>query len=110
MHSLKLGGLEFNPSHTVNEHRPKNFTLPDIIIEEPDNSTFELTSIKADNNQSAPLTINDKDLAVTEHSVNPSSSDAQILLDNMWNEDLWLDVDFKEMHDPKHRHPRHHGK
>lgn len=105
MHSLKLGGLEFNPSHTVNEHRPKNFTLPDIIIEEPTNSTFDLHLLNGAANY--PVQNPNRDdsvLDIDDNAVTPS------LMDDMWNEDLWSNVVFKEMHDPKHRHPRHHGK
>lgn len=108
MHSLKLGGLEFNPSHTVNEHRPKNFTLPDITLEpSSSNETFDLTLLQAAQSLKTDLqtTNNHSDHgSLEEVSVRPNLSD------DMWNEDLWMDVVFKEMHDPKHRHPRHHGK
>lgn len=106
MHSLKLGGLEFNPSHTVNEHRPKNFTLPDIIIEESSNLTFDLSLLEKGINPTNAST----DDAFKEQIAKVGNAPANNSLNDMWNEDLWLNVDFKEMHDPKHRHPRHNGK
>ncbi|XP_055628727.1 zinc transporter ZIP10 [Toxorhynchites rutilus septentrionalis] len=32
MHSLGLGGLDFVPSHTLDEHRPEGFKTQDIVI------------------------------------------------------------------------------
>lgn len=31
MHSLGLGGLDFTPSHTLDEHRPQGFKTADIV-------------------------------------------------------------------------------
>lgn len=109
MHSLKLGGLEFNPSHTVDEHRPKNFTLPDIIVEEPSNSTFDIALLQASNRLNLTAKTSSKGNAIEEVSAADSGTEERNALDDMWNEDRWLNVTFKEMHDPKHRHPRHHG-
>lgn len=99
MHNLQLGGLEFSPSHTVDEHRPKNFTLPDIHIEE---STISSNPTILER-QTVGEAAEEERTKISANSVAPNFSD------DMWNEDLWSDVDFTEMHDPKHRHPRHHG-
>lgn len=112
MHNLGLGGLEFSPTHTVDQHRPEGFRLSDIIIE-PD-IPVSSTAATEENPTSPPLsgssvvipskTITDDNAESVE---NGRHYDLSI---DMWNSDLWQDIVFKQMHDPKHRHPRHHGK
>nr|XP_019558136.3 zinc transporter ZIP10 [Aedes albopictus] len=54
MHSLGLGGLDFTPSHTLDEHRPEGFKTSDIVssftadyseIEQPEKVTVSINSI-----------------------------------------------------------------
>lgn len=109
MHSLHLGGVEFGPTHTVDEHRPKDFKLPDIALNDTDHDHNETSSILAKN-----LTSNDIAAEIkqndTANNHTTYTDDAQLGDLDMWNDELWLDATFKQMHDPKHRHPRHHGK
>lgn len=119
MHNLGLGGLEFNPTHTIDEHRPVGFQLPDIIedfahgetntiVEHIENATS--TSEKQDNSvismQSSPKVDSSGHqpgaLTPIENTDEPPNSvhSSQGVTD---------DNQFRLLHDPKHRHPRHHG-
>lgn len=118
MHNLGLGGLEFSPTHTVDQHRPDGFKLPDIVIEpeNPDSST----AAAQENSTSQPFSGSSVDIlsktTSVDNAVNEITTESvdngknNDLSKDMWNSDLWQDIVFKQMHDPKHRHPRHHGK
>lgn len=119
MHNINLGGLEFSPSHTVDEHRPKDFKLPDIVIEDSTNAVYQHRSTNVHENNQSTIIVQNLTAIVEDYAPNvvktallPSSivDQESNLSKDMWNEDLWMNVAFKEMHDPKHRHPRHHGK
>ena len=152
MHNLGLGGLEFNPTHTIDEHRPVGFKYTDnIIVDDVDGDSEgdgqndhrtdgdqSKTIIKTDANDehakldldirnsteknvTEPVTnlngvngtsVPHKDVDGKQHPVNISNGDnnSNGLTDDMWKSELWQENVFKIMHDPKHRHPRHHGK
>lgn len=111
MHNLGLGGLEFSPTHTVDQHRPDGFRLSDIVIEEeipvPSNTATQEIST------SPPLLGTSDDIPSKTNEITPETGENErhnYISKDMWNSDLWQDIVFKQMHDPKHRHPRHHGK
>lgn len=114
MHNLGLGGLEFSPTHTVDQHRPDGFRLVDII--EPEKtvtSTIAAIEVKP---TSQPSVLTTSKTIYDDNPVNEITTESveygrnNDLSKDMWNSDLWQDIVFKQMHDPKHRHPRHHGK
>ncbi|EDW19732.1 zinc transporter foi [Drosophila mojavensis] len=85
MYSLGLGHIEFGPTHTIEEHRPEGYNSTKLKI----NSTYSITD---DASNDVLLYINQlhkKD----ENSEKNSIDDAPL-------------IEFREMHDPKHRHPR----
>lgn len=118
MHNLGLGGLEFQPSHTVNEHRPDGFKLPEIILDDDKNNTLDgqhyndTSSVNGFIDNYAFLQINIAN--ETSNHANGSEGNGKSnftngSLSDMWNSTFWQGGTFKQMHDPKHRHPRHHG-
>lgn len=118
MHNLGLGGLEFSPTHTVDQHRPEGFRLPDIVIE-PE-ITVSSTAATEEKTTAQPLSESSvvilsrtitENIALNDITTESVENERHIdLSKDMWNSDLWQDIVFKQMHDPKHRHPRHHGK
>lgn len=120
MHNLGLGGLEFSPTHTVDEHRPSGYKSPDIVLEEKSvpekipEDYAEYTSTVATSTDNTDFSVDqfehDDDTSETNSPSQTEPNYANRLTDDMWNIDLWQKHTFKDMHDPKHRHPRHHGK
>lgn len=114
MYNLGLGQLEFEPSHTVDEHKPKNRNANNIANEEAiiktlmDQQTKKLMS----EDEYMPISPDTKGNSQTtdtnnhdhSHTDNDKDDDQKLTLDNT------VIVEFKEMHDPKHRHPRENGK
>jgi zinc transporter 5 len=97
MHNLGLGGLEFNPTHTIDEHRPVGFKLLNVIEDaEPSQNNPTSTENGA---ELAQIT----DTTTTQYET-LSKDDEFIEADDSTNGNV-----FRLMHDPKHRHPRHHG-
>lgn len=91
MHNLGIGGLEFNNSHTLAQHRPDDFTLPDIPVIEHGDLRTEHDFIE-------------KKEANPEVKYNHPESEAD------WNDESWPEILFRDMHDPEHRHAsKHHG-
>uniref|UniRef100_A0A1L8DEX8 Putative zinc transporter n=1 Tax=Nyssomyia neivai TaxID=330878 RepID=A0A1L8DEX8_9DIPT len=72
MHSLGLGGLEFRPEHTLDEHLE--------VSEEQSLQDAEDYAVDDKNGKN----------------------------DDLWHGVTWPEMTFKELHDPKHRHRRHH--
>lgn len=118
MHNLGLGGLEFPQTHTIFEHRFAGFEIPELEIDEQikHSSEEEIQRHKdeneaeaSDNNEDSEETEDEKDDDDTEvdNQINKAN---EIEEDRELKSEFWQTIDFKEFHDPKHRHPRHHGK
>lgn len=93
MFNLGLGEIEFNPIHTIEQHHPNGYRVPDIT----------------------DLSDND-DMLSYNHTI-PESTTKKPEINNSLSDNIdgsslqnSTDGDFKSLHDPKHRHPRHHGK
>lgn len=84
MHSLELGGLEFLPGHTVAEHLEASSLAPSLQTASADED---------DPNDEADVAVNRNEIR-----------------SDLWHDVSWPEMTFKELHDPKHRHRRHHGK
>jgi len=86
MFSLNLGQIQFDPSHTIDQHRPQGYSneMPHAT-----NVTyyFEPTRVNATDEEALELQISPRG----NHS--NSQSEAEV-------------PEFLEIHDPKHRHPR----
>lgn len=119
MHNLGLGGLEFSPKHTLDEHRTNDykvatFSIDDIIDEQRITSKsdkYDNTAINNDKIEFNSSTV-DQELATTEEATTIYSADKDyniIKLMNVFDNDKQEDI-FRTMHDPYHRHPRHRGK
>lgn len=117
MHNLGLGGLEFSPTHTVDQHRPEGFILADIVIDSEITATAATEKTTTAHPFLGPSLGIPSDLITDENDINDITTESTEsgrhhtdLSKDMWNSDLWQNIVFKQMHDPKHRHPRHHGK
>lgn len=95
MFNLGIGNIEFTPTHTLDEHRPSGFKVPDIEEIDTDLSLIETETIVTHNG-------NAKDERLRNVAVDNQNSETD---DILWTNDN----SFKTLHDPKHRHPRHHG-
>lgn len=40
MHNLGIGGIDFEEKHTLNEHRPNGYKIPEVSFDE-DTATFQ---------------------------------------------------------------------
>lgn len=134
MHNLDLGGLEFNPGHTVEEHHPNGYAEE----EERDDEQVEqvvvistATDDDDDNNDkvnggdlrsSSPMTKElikikishedrnrDQDEIVVEEEITGPAKDHHYRVVEPEDVADAAHTDFIEMHDPKHRHPRFYG-
>ncbi|XP_005183630.1 zinc transporter ZIP10 [Musca domestica] len=105
MYNLGLGHLEFEPSHTVDEHKTKssNNANEDAIKSYMDLQTKKLGSDDdGDETQLAPEQRTKNQKANRSHEYHhDDKEDTQ-----HQSVDSPIIVEFKEMHDPKHRHPR----
>ncbi|XP_055692928.1 zinc transporter ZIP6 isoform X1 [Lutzomyia longipalpis] len=72
MHSLGLGGLEFGPEHTIDEH---------LVASTDEDDGDDAKNIAENRNE---------------------------IRNDLWHGVSWPEMTFKELHDPKHRHRRHH--
>lgn len=89
MFNLGIGNIEFNPTHTLDEHRPNGFIIPDIDETDIDDSV-PLTNAYVNDERLRRVSFNNQNIET---------------VDIIWTNDST----FKNLHDPKHRHPRHHG-
>lgn len=132
MYNLGLGGLEFSPKHTIEEHHPNGYKIPEFTLDDNDigdaddeeeviagidhGQIIRVTHVHdhnhtkqqnpVENNSTSDNSSKGAELKnIPEENVNPDLQDDSSI--------LFLDDDdnnkstFKEMHDPKHRHPRH---
>lgn len=118
MHNLGLGDLEFDPGHTVDQHRPDGFKVPDIDVEEETNGHTKHTEItngsvstkmKEEHNDSKS---NEGKLQTTIADKKTSSNETEYLGGITWKSDDFEDASFTSLHNPKHVHhkPHSHGK
>lgn len=84
MYSLGLGHIEFDPTHTIEQHRPPGYKQSKPII----NNTKIIPDVDA---------LSDRQLSIRAEL-------EKNLLGYTLDENQT--VEFREMHDPKHRHPR----
>ncbi|XP_017483217.1 PREDICTED: zinc transporter ZIP6 [Rhagoletis zephyria] len=95
MYNLGLGQIEFEPEHTIDQHRPKGFKTSERDDDPKLTAYFEQQSLK--------LSPADEDIAMLkERDAMQKNTDELGLL--IREKEVLLE--FKEMHDPKHRHPR----
>lgn len=124
MHNLGLGGLEFNPSHTLDEHRPSGFHVPELIIDDDfefnheypvdthkhavANDKHEMDNNNNNNNSDeTAATSSDGAQGISTILKNANRSEADETVGSIY--DNKQENIFKLLHDPSHRHPRHHG-
>lgn len=118
MHNLGLGDLEFDPGHTVDQHRPDGFIVPDIDVVEENVLTREtrhdvhLVDIKTNddtpksNDGKTPAIVADKERAPIETATADNENTVT------WKSSDFEDASFASLHNPKHVHhkPHSHGK
>lgn len=112
MYNLGLGGLEFNVTHTIEEHHPDGYKIPDLEDDinllndnnennsdnSQENIKIEFESNTNKNNEDSP---NIQNIEIYDSTNNIMNLDQAEINENEMN--------FRKMHDPKHRHPRHHN-
>ncbi|XP_053953441.1 zinc transporter foi [Anastrepha ludens] len=94
MYNLGLGQIEFEPEHTIDQHRPKGYKTLESDDDAKLTAYFE--------RQISKLSPSDEDIEVLKQ--NQKSADELDIL--IGGKDKGVLLEFKEMHDPKHRHPR----
>ncbi|XP_055905380.1 zinc transporter ZIP10 [Eupeodes corollae] len=121
MYNLGLGELEFSPTHTIEEHHPNGYKIPDFISNHDYNSLIEEESL------TPPLMEEEDVRVVTEGTIRKDAmvapriqgtkntltaaqvTDEKSGIDNDDNNLSKNNMNFREMHDPLHRHPRDHA-
>ncbi|XP_037820130.1 zinc transporter ZIP6, partial [Lucilia sericata] len=93
MYSLGLGQIEFEASHTIDEHHPHGLSN-NLKDHEEMKSYMDIQTIKLLPDDDDVQIAQKKSQEKTSGHENDSKNDKDIILE------------FKEMHDPKHRHPR----
>lgn len=94
MYNLGLGQIEFEPEHTVDVHRPKGFKIDDDA---------QLTAYFEQKNLKLQPTDEDMEVLTQKNSEEKVTDELDIL---MKEKEKGILLEFKEMHDPKHRHRR----
>ncbi|XP_055855376.1 zinc transporter ZIP10 [Episyrphus balteatus] len=129
MYNLGLGELEFSPTHTIDEHHPGGYKISDFIkidefnnvieeedtllpplMEEEDVRVVTHGTIKKD----ALVKTHKKTEQLTTTTASSISADRDVIddIENEENLSKKNDIEskeFREMHDPLHRHPRDHA-
>lgn len=122
MYNLGLGGLEFSPKHTLDEHRSNGYKMPDFNTDNIQDYT-EASSNQQSNNTDSTTGEAKDEITTNAVATDPTMIAANeattiyaaekdyniIKLMNVFNNDKQEDI-FRTMHDPFHRHPRHRGK
>ncbi|XP_075163940.1 zinc/iron regulated transporter-related protein 71B [Haematobia irritans] len=96
MYNLGLGQLEFEPSHTIDEHKSKSRNSENVHVD----------IIKSYIDQQTNKLISDDDYGNGIEITQDSKAKQQSHGDESKKLTDTIIVEFKEMHDPKHRHPR----
>lgn len=125
MHNLGLGGLEFSPKHTLDEHRPDGYKVPDYLPDDIINFTEVPSESRSndiggvavgesddENITNTPAAATDATTTIVNEAttVYAAEKDYNIIkLMNVFDNDKQENI-FRTMHDPFHRHPRHRGK
>lgn len=115
MHNLGLGQLEFEPSHTIDKHHPTGTTNYDangeavksymeqqtnkLLSDDNDDDDMQITQDISEKQQTPDNTVHHEHTSSQHDNSNAPLKTA----------DNTVIVEFKEMHDPKHRHPRENG-
>lgn len=116
MHNLGLGDLEFDPGHTVDQHRPNGYKVPDIVVEEDREHTEHTpiinTEIKDENDTSKSTDVKTERTIINKKTSLDEPSPTEYLNTITWKSDDWEDTSFASLHNPKHVHhkPHSHGK
>ncbi|KAJ6648085.1 Metal cation symporter ZIP14 [Pseudolycoriella hygida] len=113
MHNLGLGDLEFDPGHTVDQHRPDGFKVPDIVVDDENTESIkQTTDASIDIKFKETTTLADpKDHVETngkKRSPNETAP-AEYLNTITWKSGDWEDTSFASLHNPKHVHHRPHA-
>ncbi|XP_014098454.3 zinc transporter ZIP10 [Bactrocera oleae] len=93
MYNLGLGQIEFEPEHTIDKHRPKGFKIDNAQL----TAYFEQKSFKIE------PTNEDIQVLMQDNAQGKVADELDILIKE---KEKGILLEFKEMHDPKHRHPR----
>lgn len=120
MHNLGLGDLEFDPGHTVDQHRPDGFKVPDIDVEEDDEltkntrKTVDSIDVEIMQDNSASKSDDGKvQTVIADKKRSPAETLPTEYLNTItWKSDDFEDTSFVSLHNPKHVHhkPHSHGK
>lgn len=114
MHNLGLGDLEFDPGHTVDQHRPDGFKVPDIdLVEET-----VLTRQTRNDVHLVDITVNDD--PKSDHGKTPSieANEKHVPIETTtgdyenaitWKAEDFNDTSFASLHNPKHFHHKMHS-
>ncbi|XP_031638568.1 zinc transporter ZIP10 isoform X2 [Contarinia nasturtii] len=92
MHQLGIGGIDFPEKHTLDQHRPSGYKVPEVTFDE------ESTTLQNE--------ITYETTTTTAASYAAGNDDQLIKLINTFDNEQKEDI-FRTMHDPNHRHPRH---
>lgn len=113
MYNLGLGGLGFSSEHTLDEHRPVGYKVSeintDVVLDHTEltNSNRQTTESAVEANTAADVSTG----ATIHEPVTDYIGDKDyniIKLMNVFGNKKQQSV-FRTMHDPFHRHPRHHS-
>lgn len=105
MHNLGLGDLEFDPGHTVDQHRPDGFKVPDIDAVEEDERNATHHSQRA--NESVHIKMEDDLTESKNEKVQTIPSDYESAI--TWKSEDFEDATFASLHNPKHFHHKDHS-
>lgn len=117
MHNLGLGDLEFDPGHTVDQHRPDGFRVPDIDVAD-DNEHIKHTHITGDSidiktKEDTSKSSDGKPQTTTtdKNNLSAEATATEYLNTLTWKAEDFEDVSFASLHNPKHVHhkPHSHG-
>lgn len=104
MHNLGLGGLEFSDKHTLDQHRPDGYKMPDFISVGDSAHDNHHHSGDGDDGETYAEALS------TTSTQLPTTTDDHLIKLIHTLDDAQQEHVFRTMHDPSHRHPRHRGK
>lgn len=106
MYSLGLGHIEFEASHTIDEHHPTGYLKDN---EELMKTYMEIQTIKLLPDDDDVHIAQDRSGKKSDEVATKHSNDDTTTEESKKTTENGI-LEFKEMHDPKHRHPRENGK
>ncbi|XP_067643111.1 zinc transporter ZIP6 isoform X2 [Eurosta solidaginis] len=98
MYNLGIGQIEFEAEHTIDKHRPKGFKTWDKEDDAKLTEYFEQQILTL-----SPANEDDVQVVAQGEAEKKNVDELDILVKEKGKEVL---LEFKEMHDPRHRHPR----